>query len=189
MSMEEDEGKGENEEEKKTSYGKRPLWQWILIYLVVGVILYALVYFFYISKRGGYNSNSQNTQQYSQPTDSMDNSSSDSIGVSNDILITMTNTENGDYLTDAQGMTLYTFDNDEPGKSNCESSCLANWPPYSAPSANPADLPQNIGVTQATDGTYMYTWMGMPLYYYVADQEPGDINGDGVGGIWHIVTP
>ncbi len=34
--------------EKKDSYGKRPLWQWILIYIVVGGIIYALVYFLFM---------------------------------------------------------------------------------------------------------------------------------------------
>ena len=36
-------------------YGKkRPLWQWVLIYLVLGGIVYALVYYFFIAKGGGY---------------------------------------------------------------------------------------------------------------------------------------
>lgn len=36
-------------------YSKRPLWQWILIYLVVGVAVYGLIYYFVFSKRGGIN--------------------------------------------------------------------------------------------------------------------------------------
>ncbi len=46
-------------------YGKRPLWQWIVIYLVVGLIVYGLIYYFVLAKRvGGYNSGtSQSTQQ------------------------------------------------------------------------------------------------------------------------------
>lgn len=32
--------------EEKSGYGKRPLWQWILIYLVVGGIVYGVIYFF-----------------------------------------------------------------------------------------------------------------------------------------------
>lgn len=32
-------------------YGKRPVWQWVLIYLVVAVIVYGLIYFFFI--KGG----------------------------------------------------------------------------------------------------------------------------------------
>ncbi len=40
------------------AYGKRPLWQWILIYLVVGGLIYWFVYYFVFSK-GGYSSNYQ----------------------------------------------------------------------------------------------------------------------------------
>lgn len=29
-------------------YGKRPLWQWILIYVVVGGIIYTLIYFLFM---------------------------------------------------------------------------------------------------------------------------------------------
>jgi len=38
----------------KSGYGKRPLWQWIAIYVVVGGLLYGLVYYFYFAKNGGY---------------------------------------------------------------------------------------------------------------------------------------
>lgn len=50
----------EKEEKKAYGYGKRPLWQWILIYLVVGVIVYGLIYYFVLAKHGGYNYNSSN---------------------------------------------------------------------------------------------------------------------------------
>lgn len=33
----------------KGGYGKRPLWQWILLYLVVGGILYYLIYILFFS--------------------------------------------------------------------------------------------------------------------------------------------
>jgi flagellar basal body-associated protein FliL len=32
-------------------YGKRPLWQWILIYIVVAVVVYGLIYLLFI--KGG----------------------------------------------------------------------------------------------------------------------------------------
>jgi len=34
-------------------YGKRSMGQWILIYLVVGVIVYGLVYYFLLRDSGG----------------------------------------------------------------------------------------------------------------------------------------
>lgn len=45
-------------DEYKSSYGKRPLWQWIVIYAVVGIVVYGLVYYFVFAKKGGgYNYN------------------------------------------------------------------------------------------------------------------------------------
>lgn len=35
-------------------YGKRPMWQWVLIYVVVGTIAYAAIYYFFF-KDSGYN--------------------------------------------------------------------------------------------------------------------------------------
>lgn len=36
------------------SYNKRPLWQWVLIYIVVGGVIYLLFWYFVLGK-GGYN--------------------------------------------------------------------------------------------------------------------------------------
>ena len=33
----------------------------------------------------------------------------------------------------------------------------------------------------------MWAYKGMPLYYWVKDDKPGDTTGDGVGGVWHVV--
>ena len=32
-------------------------------------------------------------------------------------------------LANKDGRTLYTFEKDEPGKSNCVDACATNWPP------------------------------------------------------------
>lgn len=37
------------EENYGKGYGKRPLWQWIVIYLVIAVVVYGLVYYIYIA--------------------------------------------------------------------------------------------------------------------------------------------
>ena len=38
----------------------------------------------------------------------------------------------GKALVDAKGMTLYVFDKDAAGKSNCNGPCATNWPPLIA---------------------------------------------------------
>jgi len=40
---------------KSGGYGKRPMWQWVVIYLIGAAIVYGLIYFlFFRSSSGGY---------------------------------------------------------------------------------------------------------------------------------------
>jgi hypothetical protein len=39
-------------------YGKRSMWQWVAIYVVLGIIVYGVVYFLIIGNKSGYNYNS-----------------------------------------------------------------------------------------------------------------------------------
>lgn len=93
----------------------------------------------------------------------------------------------GPVLTDAKGMTLYTFDKDADGKSACYDDCATNWPPLMAPEGAAAE--GDYGVTERTDGSYQWTFKGMPLYTWVKDAKPGDVTGDGVKGVWHVAKP
>jgi plastocyanin len=59
----------ENEEEKKEGYSKRPLWQWLVLYAVVAIIVYGLIYYFVLAKKGGNTYNQTgNYQQNTSPT-------------------------------------------------------------------------------------------------------------------------
>ena len=35
----------------------RPVWQWVLLYIVIGGIIYAIIYYLVIAPRGGYQYN------------------------------------------------------------------------------------------------------------------------------------
>jgi predicted lipoprotein with Yx(FWY)xxD motif len=88
-------------------------------------------------------------------------------------------------VTGANGMTLYTFDNDSAGTSNCYDDCAVKWPPYGATEG--AQSPGNgLTVIERSDGTYQWAKDGAPLYFWAGDTAPGDTSGDGVGGVWHI---
>lgn len=89
-------------------------------------------------------------------------------------------------LTDAKGMTLYTYDKDEAGKSNCYDKCATNWPPAMADAAAKAD--GDFTLVDRTDGTKMWAHKGKPLYLWIKDAKAGDTSGDGVGGVWHTAT-
>lgn len=93
-------------------------------------------------------------------------------------------TAKGEILTDAQGMALYTFDKDAAGVSNCYDDCAVKWPPATA--AAGAMASDDFSLVTRKDGTQQWAFKGMPLYLWQGDKKPGDISGDGVGGVWHL---
>lgn len=106
----------------------------------------------------------------------------------------------GTILMDQNGMTLYTLSSDTPGVSTCSGGCVGPWPPaiVDADTAamiqggGAADMPALGAMTRADDMGLELTWNGMPLYRFVRDTAPGDVNGNGVtafGGTWKVVQP
>ena len=108
-----------------------------------------------------------------------------------DVLAIKRNANIGEYLTDTQGMTLYTFANDTSGVSNCTGQCLAAWPAYSAMkvSKDLSMMYQNLSVITRSDGAMQYAWKGMPLYYFAQDKMAGDALGDDLKGLWGAAKP
>lgn len=93
----------------------------------------------------------------------------------------------GKILTDAEGMSLYTFDKDSAGKSVCNGECAVKWPPLMATKTT-----KSVGdftVIKRADGSYQWAQDGNPLYTWFKDTEVGDTTGDGVKGVWHLARP
>jgi predicted lipoprotein with Yx(FWY)xxD motif len=90
-------------------------------------------------------------------------------------------------LVDAKGMTLYTFDKDAAGKSNCNGSCATNWPPLMA-SADSRAM-GDWTVVKRDDGSMQWAYKSKPLYTWIKDTKAGDVTGDGVNQVWHVATP
>ena len=87
-------------------------------------------------------------------------------------------------LTNAAGMTLYTFHKDAAGKSACNGQCAANWPPLAADAG--ATASGDWSVVTRDDGRKQWAYKGKPLYTWVKDQKPGDKTGDGfANNAWH----
>jgi predicted lipoprotein with Yx(FWY)xxD motif len=103
--------------------------------------------------------------------------------------------EIGTYVTDGAGRTLYRFDNDSatPPRSTCNNDCAAAWPPLLIKSPGkiyPNGInPKIIGYVERADHTCQVTINGHPVYYFVTDTRPGDIDGQGVNGTWFAVSP
>lgn len=99
----------------------------------------------------------------------------------------------GQIVVDSKGMSLYFFTKDvkDSGTSACTGACLQAWPVFTTTS----DVPGVDGVTGAVgtiatpDGKKQVTLNGMPMYYYAKDKAAGDVTGQGVGGVWYLVSP
>lgn len=86
---------------------------------------------------------------------------------------------------DADGMTLYTSDDDnEPGKSSCYDQCAERFPPFiAAPGAEPVG---DWSLVAREDGTTQWALRGKPLYRFSKDSEISDDYGRDVDGVWNI---
>ncbi len=114
-------------------------------------------------------------------------------GLSQDVTINIYKaSDTVSFLTDSQGLSLYISLNDKPGKSNCTADCLTAWKPVLV---NGRVIPgngvvqANLGVILLPNGSRQVTYLGAPLYTYYKDINPGDTNGQGIGGVWFLVTP
>ena len=95
----------------------------------------------------------------------------------------------GKVYTDQNDMTLYTFDKDTKGAttSACVDGCIEKWPPFLAADGAAAEGEWTLVDVKDKDGAMKKMWAnaGWPLYLYAPDTKPGDVTGDGVGGVWH----
>lgn len=98
----------------------------------------------------------------------------------------------GTIVVDGKGMTVYVFDKDtqNSGKSSCSGQCATAWPAVNTDSTTPTvqGVTGKVGTITGVDGKTQVTLDGWPLYYYASDSKAGDTTGQGVGGVWWVVT-
>jgi predicted lipoprotein with Yx(FWY)xxD motif len=96
----------------------------------------------------------------------------------------------GTIVVDADGMTLYAFTKDVDGDPTCADACAKAWPASTVAgepvtgegvSATLTAVPAPGGGTMVKAGTW-------PLYRFAGDATPGDVNGQGSGGVWFAVA-
>ena len=96
-------------------------------------------------------------------------------------------TKKGEHYVNAEGMTLYTFDKDVAGsgKSACYGQCASNWPPLMADDS--ATASGDFSILTRDDGKKQWAYKGQPLYLFKKDEKPGDVKGDNVNNVWHVI--
>ncbi len=96
----------------------------------------------------------------------------------------------GPMLVDGEGNSLYLFTNDTGQESTCTDACAEAWPAVTGQASVAGDADDSLlGTTERDDGEMQVTYAGHPVYYFAADQAPGDTNGQGVGGVWFLIDP
>ncbi len=91
------------------------------------------------------------------------------------------------YLMYQDHMSLYTYDKDKNGVSTCYDACAENWLPALLEKGTP--LGENYTLIKRKDGTMQAAFRSQPLYLSSEDWNVGDMNGDGIDGVWHLARP
>ena len=90
-------------------------------------------------------------------------------------------------------LTVYLFEADARGKSNCSGNCVKFWPPVTgSPKAVSGAASADLGTLTRSDGTKQVTYKGHPLYLFVKDKDDGDAYGEGMkafGAEWYALSP
>lgn len=98
----------------------------------------------------------------------------------------------GAFLAGEDAKTLYVFTKDAGGKSVCSGDCAAKWPPFVLDAGETVTAGTGVTGTFGTitrdDGKTQVTYQGAPLYYFAADTKAGDVNGQGIGGVWFVAA-
>jgi predicted lipoprotein with Yx(FWY)xxD motif len=98
----------------------------------------------------------------------------------------------GTVLANPHGMTVYYYSVDKKGSgvSSCTGTCATEWPPVVSPVRIPAGvkLAGKVSYIVRANGVRQVTINGYPVYRYAGDHAPGEANGSGIGGVWHVFT-
>lgn len=129
------------------------------------------------------------SSSYSGDDNSNDNSADQDIVVEGQTSapVTSNNNDLGDLFIDENELTLYIFEQDENGVSNCLNSCATIWPPLLA--SNQSVESKDFTTTTRENGDKQWSFKGYPLYLYSGDSNPGETNGQGLQNHWFVAQP
>jgi predicted lipoprotein with Yx(FWY)xxD motif len=101
--------------------------------------------------------------------------------------------EFGEILVDSQCRALYGFTQDVDGEPTCVDDCAETWPPLIVENRTTTFFPDYFDPELFTGVDHpegeQVKFGDWPLYYFAQDTAFGDLNGQGVGGVWWLVAP
>ena len=106
-------------------------------------------------------------------------------------VLTVKKTPVGYVLANANGYTVYWFAKDHRGSAHpaCAGKCLLAWFPVAGQpvAAKGVTLDAKLSCITRAGGAMQATYNGYPLYTFGSDSAPGMANGNGSGGVWHVI--
>lgn len=145
------------------AYSKRPIWQWIVVYAVVGAVVYGAIYYFFLAKKGT-NINVYNSP--STPGESKFNSSTPAPtpnptivekqkkGEEVSIFLTPSGFVPSDLTIKAGAKVIWT--NQSEGTGDVSSAPHPAHTDYPALNLGNFGTGQSVSLTFNTPGTYKY---------------------------------
>jgi predicted lipoprotein with Yx(FWY)xxD motif len=108
------------------------------------------------------------------------------------VTVTIRRTRLGRILATTTGRTLYLF-REDGARSTCYTGCARVWPALlttGRPRAGPGiDAGKLKTVPRRRSRLRQVTYAGHPLYTTVADERPGQTEGQGWLGTWFVISP
>jgi predicted lipoprotein with Yx(FWY)xxD motif len=100
----------------------------------------------------------------------------------------------GNLLALGNGDTVYRFDADSKGKSNCSGTCAKVWPPVVLAAGQKSAVGKGVkdlGKIMRTNGAEQVTYQGIPLYTFIRDKKPLEVTGNlkDAFGRWGTINP
>jgi predicted lipoprotein with Yx(FWY)xxD motif len=98
----------------------------------------------------------------------------------------------GKVIAGADGKVLYLYTPDGTAEvSTVPAAVLQAWPPVVvkvAPTVGTGLDASKVGTGTQPSGAKWVRYNGHLLYGFTGDASPGDINGNGISGVWHAVN-
>ncbi len=170
--------------QRKLSISNVSRHAWCIVLMLATLVLFLAACGSTISSGGGYGGGGYGGGGGTTPAASSTGS----------LIKTATATVNGTsktILTTAEALTLYYRTFHVPPSTVCSGGCAGAWPPLVVSGlgtpTSATSLPGKLTIV-ADANRNQVAYNGHPLYTYSGDTGPGQTTGEGVGGIWHVVT-
>lgn len=118
-------------------------------------------------------------------------SSASSAASAGRTVLSVRRTPLGYVLANGSGFTIYWFARDrrDSARPACTGRCLLAWFPVTGRpvAARGVTLDAVLGTITRPSGLVQATYNGYPLYTFGSDSAPGQVNGNGSAGVWHVI--